>query len=273
MRGQLLNLLGAFLLTFVAAPALAQPAAIGDVAAAAKRLGVDAETVEQLVVANRILAHEGILDAYGHVSMRHPTRADHYLIARSLAPEFVTAADIIEYDADSNPVPATGDRGYIERFIHGEIYRARPDVKAIVHSHSAAVVPFSVSSIPLRPVFHMAAFLAGGVPVWDPATSGDAEASGILVRNNALGASLAAALGKHPVALMRGHGSVVAARGIEGAVRNAIFLEADARMQLDAVQLGGSIKYISPDEARGIGQAAADPGRAWDYWKRRALGK
>jgi HCOMODA/2-hydroxy-3-carboxy-muconic semialdehyde decarboxylase len=238
---------------------------------AAARLGVDAQTVEDLVVANRILAHEGILDAYGHVSVRDPRNPNRYLIARSLAPEFVTADDIVEYDLDSNSVGGDVRAGLIERFIHGEIYKVRPDVKAIVHSHSQAVIPFSVSNIPLRPVFHMAGFLALGAPVWDSETVADPAASQILVRNNALGASLAATLGSGYVALLRGHGSVVVAPDVRVAVKNAIYLEADARIQLAAIGLGGSVTYISREEAYGISSAKGDLGRAWDYWKRRAL--
>lgn len=255
-----------------AAPTSAQATPVGDVAAAAARLGVDPQTIDDLVTANRILAHEGILDAYGHVSMRHPTRPDHYLIARSVAPEFVTAADIVDYDLGSNPATPTPERGYIERFIHGEIYKARPDVRAIVHSHSAALIPFSVSTVPLRPVFHMAAFIADGVPVWDSAASNAPDSTGILVRNPALGASLARALGNRSAVLMRGHGAVVATPTIESAVRNSIFLDANARMQVAAIKLGGPIHYVSWPEALALAKGNGDPRRAWDYWKRRALG-
>lgn len=243
------------------------------VAAAASRLGVDAQVIDDLVTANRILAHENIVDGYGHVSIRHPTRPNHFLIARSVAPEFVTADDIIEYDLDSNAVAPGEAREFIERFIHGEIYKARPDVGSIVHSHSPAVIPFSVSTVALRPVFHMAPFLAAGVPVWDAALVNDPEAKGILVRNRALGASLAATLGKKPVALMRGHGSVVVSRELKNTVKNAIFLETNARMQSAAIALGGPIKYLSMEEAMATLSGRGDPDRAWDYWKRRALAK
>jgi len=271
MRNVLLTVIAAIALSLAPSPASAQTYVPG-AAAAATRLGVDPQLIDDLVVANRILAHEGILDAYGHVSVRHPTRPNHYLIARSVAPEFVAADDILEYDQDSNLVGPAEPRQFIERYIHGEIYKARSDVQAVIHSHSPALVPFSVSSIPLRPVFHMAAFIAGGVPVWDSASANDPEGQGILVRNSALGASLAATLGNHPVALMRGHGDVVAARDLKAAVRNAIFLDANARMQATAIQLGGSIKYITPDEARAMLSGRGDPDRAWDYWRRRALG-
>lgn len=268
-----LKLLAILLLCAAAALPTARPASVGDVAAAAARLGVDPQTIDDLVTANRILAHEGILDAYGHVSMRNPVRPDHYLIARSIAPEFVTAADIVDYDLDSVPTAQNPAEGYIERFIHGAIYQARPDVRAIVHTHSAALIPFSVSTIPLRPVFHMAAFIADGVPVWDSATSGAPGSTGILVRNPAMGASLARALGNRPAVLMRGHGAVVATQTIESAIRNSIFLDADARMQIAAIKLGGQINYVSVPEAHAMATYHGDPRRAWDYWKRRALGR
>ncbi|MCL6683181.1 class II aldolase/adducin family protein [Sphingomonas alba] len=269
LPSRLMMVLGALLL-LAAAPAPAQ--SLPGVAAAATRLGVDPRVIEDLVVANRILAHEGVLDAYGHVSIRHPTRPNHYLIARSVAAEFVTPDDIVEFDLDSNLVTPGESKEFIERFIHGEIYKARPDLDAVIHSHSASVIPFSVSTVPLRPVFHMAAFLASGVPVWDSGSAGDPDAQGILVRNPALGASLATTLGKGVAVLLRGHGAVVVSRELRVAVRNAIWLEANARAQLAAIQLGGQIKYISADEARAMLALRGDPERAWDYWKRRALG-
>jgi ribulose-5-phosphate 4-epimerase/fuculose-1-phosphate aldolase len=268
----LLKWLGAAALVCAAAvPASAQSDAANRVVAAAARLGVAPTVVENLVVANRILANEGILDAYGHVSVRDPRNPNRYLIARSVAPEFVTAADILRYDLDSNPIDANAPAGFIERYIHGEIYKARPDVMAIIHTHSAPVIPFSVSTVPLRPVFHMASFLADGVPVWDPESSGDPAAAQILVRNPALGASLAATLGKRTVALMRGHGAVIATVDVIVAVKDAIYLDANARMQSAAIALGGPIKYISPQEAHAMEAAVGDINRAWDYWRRRAF--
>jgi HCOMODA/2-hydroxy-3-carboxy-muconic semialdehyde decarboxylase len=260
-------------LLFVATPpASAQSDTTSGVAAAAARLGVAPKVVEDLVVANRILAHEGILDAYGHVSVRDPRNPNRYLVARSVAAEFVTAADIVAYDLDSNPVQANAPVGFIERYIHGQIYKARPDVMAIVHTHSPAVIPFSVSTVPLRPVFHMAAFLAQGAPVWDPEATTDPAANQVLVRTNALGASLAATLGNRTVVLLRGHGAVVAARDVTVAVKDAIYLDANARIQSAAIALGGPITYISPKEMEGMSQAPGDLDRAWDYWRRRALG-
>ena len=267
-----LALFGAVSLPLAAAPASGQSIRQPDIEAAATRLGVDPQVIDDLVTANRILAHEGVLDAYGHVSIRHPARPDHFLLARSLASEFVTAADIIEYDLDSNPVAPTASPQFIERFIHGEIYKARPDVKAVIHSHSSALIPFSVSNIPLRAVFHMAAVIAEGVPVWDPATSDGPDAEGLLVRNRALGASLAATLGRRHVALLRGHGVVGVSSDLKSAVRNAIFLDSNARIQSAAIALGGSVKYVTSAEANAMSRGQGDSDRAWDYWKRRALG-
>jgi ribulose-5-phosphate 4-epimerase/fuculose-1-phosphate aldolase len=269
---RLLPALAALASLFVAAaPAHAQANRLPGVAAAAVRLGVDPQVIEDLVTANRILAHEGVLDAYGHVSMRDPTRPDRFLIARPVAADLVTANDIIEYDLDSNPISPTAAQ-FIEIFIHGEIYKARPDVQAVVHTHSAALIPFSVSTVPLRPVFHMAAFIAFGVPVWDPAETTDPDAAGMLVRNRALGASLAATLGEKPVVLLRGHGAVIVSRDLRSAVRNSIFLVLNARMQEEAIALGGPVKYITVEEAKTMFGSRGDTDRAWDYWKRRAFG-
>ena len=233
----------------------------------------DPAAIEDLVAANRILASEGILDAYGHVSIRHPGNPDHYLLSRSRAPILVTAPDIMEYDLDSNPIDPRGRTSVLERFIHGEVYKARPDVNAVIHSHSPTVVPFSVTQVPLRPVLHAASFLWVGVPVWEIRDAGDPAGATMLVRNGALGKSLAATLGGKPVALMRGHGNVVAAPSVQTAVRYAIYTEVNARMQAIAISLGGPITYISPEEGAAMGRAPADAARAWELWKRKALGK
>jgi ribulose-5-phosphate 4-epimerase/fuculose-1-phosphate aldolase len=233
---------------------------------------VDPATIEDLVAANRILAQEGILDAYGHVSIRHPSNPGRYLLSRSLAPILVTAQDILEYDLDSNPVDPNGRTSVLERFIHGEIYKARPDVKAVIHSHSPTVVPFSVTQVPLRPVLHAASFLWVGVPVWESRDAGDPAGAGMLVRNAALGKSLAAKLDDKPVALMRGHGNVVVGRDVQTAVRYAIYTEVNARMQAIAIGLGGPINYISAEEGAARDRESAEPGRAWELWKKKALG-
>src|SRR5439155_1509185 len=160
--------------------------------------------IEDLVAANRILADQGVLDGYGHVSVRHDRDPNRYLRSRSLGPALVTAADIMEWDLDSVPVDPRGRTGFIERFIHGEIYKARPDVLAVVHNHSPSVVPFGVTTAPLLPLYHMSAFLGGGVPVFDIKKAAG-ESTDMLVKSPALGRALAQTLGARPVALMRGH--------------------------------------------------------------------
>lgn len=234
---------------------------------------VEAALLEDLVAANRILANEGVLDAYGHVSMRHPRNPNRYLLSRSLAPILVTAGDILEYDLDSTPVDPKGRLSVQERFIHGEIFKARPDVHAVIHSHSPAVVPFSIVQVPLRPVFHLASFLHVGVPVWDVRSVNDPEAAQLLVRNGALGKSLALTLGTKPVALLRGHGNVVVATTVRVAVSNAIYTEMNARLQTSALALGGPVNYISTEEGAARDKSPGDPGRGWDLWKKQAFEK
>jgi HCOMODA/2-hydroxy-3-carboxy-muconic semialdehyde decarboxylase len=232
---------------------------------------VSAAVVEDLVAANRILVAEGVLDTYGHVSIRHPSNPTRYLLSRSLAPILVTADDIIEYDLDSVPVDAKGRTSVLERFIHGEIYKARAEVAAVIHSHSPAVIPFSVTQVPMRPVYHQSTFLYGGVPVWDIRDVDSPDAAALLVRNGPLGKSLAAALGDRPVALMRGHGNVVVGPDVQTAVKYAVFTETNARLQTIAIGLGGPIKYISAEEAAARAKAPSDFARAWSIWKKRAL--
>jgi ribulose-5-phosphate 4-epimerase/fuculose-1-phosphate aldolase len=221
---------------------------------------------EDLVLASRILANEGVLDAYGHVSVRHPSDPNRYLMARSLAPALITAADIL--DLDSKPVKPTDRRLFTERFIHGAIYQARPDVKAIVHSHSPTVIPFGISDVPLRPVFHLGAFLYGGVPVFEISEhTSDGE---MLVRDAKLGDALAKTLGDKRVALMRGHGNVVVGPSIQHAVFRAIYTEVNARLQTVAISLGGKVRYLS--DAEGDNVTNRQPGniaRAWELWKER----
>ena len=168
--------------------------------------GVPPELLDDLSLGSRILAEFGVVDAFGHVSARSPANPQHFLMSRSLAPALVTADDIMEFDQDGNAVDARGRQVFLERFIHAEIYKARPDVMAVVHAHSPGVVPFGVSKTPLRPLFHNTAFLAAGVPVWDIAK--DFGVTNMLVADNARGKSLAAALGDKSVVLMRGHGDV-----------------------------------------------------------------
>lgn len=233
----------------------------------------DPALVEDLVAANRILADQGVVDGYGHVSVRHNGSPDRYLMSRSIAPELVTAADIIEYDLDSRPIDPRGRPSYLERFIHGEIYRARPDVRAIVHDHSPSVIPFGVTGAPLRPLYHMSAFLGGGVPVFDIRQAGGGMTD-MLVRDAALGQALARALGGAPVALMRGHGAVVVGPTLPVTVFRSVYTEVNARLQAQAMALGGPVTYLDPEEARRAeASVAGTVGRPWELWKRKAQGK
>ncbi len=229
--------------------------------------------IEDLVAANRILASQGVLDGYGHVSVRHDHAPDRYLLSRSRAPELVTADDIMEYDLESNPVDPRGRSMYLERFIHGTIYQARPDVGAVVHHHSPSVIPFGASTVPLRALYHMAAFLGDGVPVFDirDAARGMTD---MLVRTPALGRALAHALGDRAAALMRGHGAVVVGASLREAVARSVYMETNARLQMEAIALGGRVTYLDPEEARQA-EAAIRPtlDRPWELWRRKALGK
>jgi HCOMODA/2-hydroxy-3-carboxy-muconic semialdehyde decarboxylase len=229
--------------------------------------------LEDLAAAYRILAMEGIIDAYGHVSVRHPGNPNRFLMSRSLGPALVTPADILEYDLDSTPVDPQGRASVLERFIHGEIYRARPDVMVVVHSHAPSVIPFSITQVPLRPVFHMATFLYTGVPVWDSRSVKDPAAATLLVRNAVIGKSLAAALGNKPVALLRGHGNVVVGPNLMVTVRQAIYTEVNAKMLLAALSLGGPVNYISDEEGAAVEKTPGDVARGWELWKRKALGQ
>ena len=233
---------------------------------------VDRALMEDLVAANRILVAEGVLDAYGHVSIRHPSNPNRYLLSRSLAPILVTVDDIIEYDLDSVAVDAKGRTSVLERFIHGEIYKVRPDVRAVIHSHSPAVIPFGITQVPMRPVYHQSTFLHGGVPVWEIRDVNSPDAAALLVRSAVLGKSLAATLGDRPVALMRGHGNVVVGPDVQTAVRYAIYTEVNARLQAIALSLGGPINYISAEEAAARAKGPNDFARAWALWKKQALG-
>ncbi len=250
---------------------LAAPRAAGAQAAPASAGPADPTLVEDVVAANRILVDQGVLDGYGHVSARHARDPRRYLMARSVAPELVTAADIMEYDLDSVPVDPRGRSLYLERFIHGEIYKVRPDVKAVVHSHSPSVIPFGVSAAPLRPLYHMSAFLWEGVPVFDirQAAGGMTD---MLVRNGTLGAALAGTLGSRAAVLMRGHGAVVVGASLPQAVFRSVYTEVNARLQSQAMALGGPVTYLDPEEARraetSLGGTLARP---WELWKRKAL--
>jgi ribulose-5-phosphate 4-epimerase/fuculose-1-phosphate aldolase len=232
---------------------------------------VDPALIDDLVTANHILADRGVLDAYGHVSIRHPANPNRYLVSRAMSPADVTAADIMEFDLDSNPVDRRSRSMFLERFIHGEIYKARPDVMAVIHSHSPGVIPFGISNVPIRPVFHSAAFLWVGVPVFEIRDVGGM--TDMLVGNGELAKALAAKLADKPVALIRGHGNVVVGPTVKRATIRAVYTEVNARLQTIALGLGGPINYISPEEGALRDKNLGEEGRAWDGWKAKALRK
>jgi HCOMODA/2-hydroxy-3-carboxy-muconic semialdehyde decarboxylase len=224
------------------------------------------ELIQDLVLANHILASEGVVDGYGHVSVRDDKNPKHYLLARSMAPELVTADDILELDLDSNVLDARKRTSYQERFVHGEIYKTRPDVMAIVHMHAPSVIPFGVTGVPLRPIFHMSAFIGEGVPLFEIR---DAEGTtDMLISSNMRGHALAVTLADKPAALMRGHGAVVVATTLPVAVARAYYLKVNAELQLQATILGGKINFLTPEEARKT--VLDNYVRAWDLWKKKA---
>ena len=234
---------------------------------AARAADAPAATVDDVVAANRILAHEGVVDGFGHVSARDPGNPAHYWLARSMAPALVAPDDILTYSLASVPLDARGRTGYAERFIHGAIYKARPDVKAIVHAHTPSVIPFGVAGVKLRPVYHMGAFLGGGVPVFEIRDSGD-SATDLLVKTQPLGDALARTLGASNVVLMRGHGMVTVAGSVPEAVFRAYYTAQDAQLQADAIHLGTPV-YLSEGEARSATQTQAGlVSRSWELWKR-----
>jgi ribulose-5-phosphate 4-epimerase/fuculose-1-phosphate aldolase len=204
--------------------------------------------------------------------VRHPGNPSHYLLSRSRSPELVEPADILEFTLDSEKVTPGDVLPYGECVIHGEIYKARPDVNAVVHNHSPSVIPFGVTATPLQPLYHMSAFLGGGVPVFDikQAAGGSTD---MLVRNPGLGRALAQTLGRRPVALMRGHGAVVVGTSVRSAVFRSVYTEMNARLQAQAMALGGPVTYLDPEEAR---KAETNVGgtidRPWELWKQKALG-
>jgi ribulose-5-phosphate 4-epimerase/fuculose-1-phosphate aldolase len=229
--------------------------------------------INDLVIANRILAHENVVDAYGHISIRHPDKPQHFFISRSLAPDLVDREDIVELGLDGQPVREEKRALYLERFIHAAIFEARPEVQSVVHAHAEDILPFGIAAAtPLRPVVHSGSFIGAKVPVWDIADRfGDTN---LLVTNIEQGRDLAKCLAGNNVALMRGHGFASAARSLIEAVRMAVYLPRNARAQLAAVQLGGTIKYLSPGEIdarnRGYSPYSTETWRAWEYWATKA---
>lgn len=227
-----------------------------------------AQLLDDLVVANRILFHHGIVDGFGHVSARHDADPTKYVMARYVAPGLVTAEDLRVFDLDSVPLE-DGERHYSERFIHGEVYKANPDVQAVVHCHAAPLIPFGVTKTPLRPVYHMSAFLAGGVPVFEIRDA--VGMSDMLIRTPELGAALARTLGDRPIALMRGHGATLVGDSIKQVVYRAVYATQNALSQLDAMRLG-DVNYITDEEAAKYEAHARNIlNRPWEIWKREAV--
>jgi ribulose-5-phosphate 4-epimerase/fuculose-1-phosphate aldolase len=225
-----------------------------------------AAIVDDLVAANRILAGRGVLDGFGHVSARDPRRRDRFLLSRSIAPGLVTQGDVMTFDLDGAPADGDARRPYLERYLHGAIYRRRADVHAIVHSHSPAVIPFTASSVPLRAVHHVSGFLGAATPVFDIRER--FGATDMLVRSVAHGEALAEALGPHAVVLMRGHGYCTVGGSVPVATYRAIYTESNAAVQRNAIALGGTVTYLDPDEAALADAVHVDVVmRPWSLWK------
>jgi HCOMODA/2-hydroxy-3-carboxy-muconic semialdehyde decarboxylase len=223
---------------------------------------------EELATASRILADQGVFDAAGHVSMRHPGHPERFLMSRSLAPQMITADDIMEFDIDSNAIDARGRNGFIERYLHGEIFRVRPDVMAIAHSHSPSTIAFGLSNVPMRAMYHNAAFLAAGVPVFDIREK--FGATDIVISTAEKGAALAKVLADKPVALLRAHGMVATGPSLPVAVFRAIFTVTSAAIQHQALALGGPVAALDAEEGRLADVVNVQTvGRAWDLWKKR----
>ena len=225
------------------------------------------ELIERVAIANRILYDQGVLDGFGHVSARHDASADHFLLARNMAPALVTPADILTFDLDGNAIDGEGRRVYLERFIHGEIYRTRHDVNAVVHSHSPSVIPFAATRTPLRPVYHMSGFLGSGSPIFE--IRDIADDTDLLIRDPSLGRALASSLGDATTVLMRGHGSTVVGATVEQAVFRAIYAEMNARLQLQATMLGDVTYLNSREAANAAASNDTQLARVWELWVRR----
>lgn len=227
--------------------------------------------LRDLALANRILAREGVVDAFGHVSIRHPQRPDRYFMARSRSPELVTVDDLMEFELDGTPLDAKGRTPYSERFIHGAIYEMRQDVHSVIHNHSHEIIPYGVTPVKLRPVAHVGAAIGEDVPVWDIRKKfGDTN---MLVVNMEQGRDLAATLGPNKVVLMRGHGCAVAGRDVRQAVFTAIYTQVNASLQTEAMKMSGEVQYLSPGEHRLLIDLFAQQvglERAWEYWSMRA---
>lgn len=252
---------------FAAPPAFSQGVVAPDAGGAPTK--VDAEVVADLVAANQILTQQGILDGFGHVSARDPANPGRYMMARSGAPGLVKAEDIVSFDLESRPVDARGRSSALERFIHGEIYKSRPDVKAIVHTHAPALIPFGVTKQPMRPIYHMSSFLSEGAPVFEiRAASG--EETDLLITDAKRGEALAKSLGKASIVLMRGHGATVAGVSLPQAVFRAVYAAQSADLQMKA-QAMGPVTFLTDAEAAAVTKVNdVALMKAWLLWKQQA---
>ena len=226
--------------------------------------------LHDLVTANRILAREEVVDAFGHVSIRHPEYPDRYILSQSRAPELVDLPDLMEYTLEGEPLDQQDRPMYSERPIHGGAYEARPDVMAVVHNHSPAVLPFGVTGVPLRPMIHMAAVVGEPVPVWD--IRDNFTNTSLLVTTMEQGRDLAATLGQNRAALMRGHGCVVVGASLKQAIMRSVYLQANARLLLQSLPLG-EVNYLTTSEIELMAESLSRPSsiaRAWEYWAARA---
>jgi len=255
----------------VTAPASTGTSAVAPQSGSLPSADSDEKRIQELVAGNHIIADQGVVDGFGHMSVRSLKNPAHFFLSQSKAPALVTKDDIMEFDENSEPVDARGRTPYVERYIHGEIYRARPDVQAIVHSHSPAVIPFGATNVPLRPIMHMAGFLPQTTPIFEiRSVAGDDN--GILVENRRLGAALAQALGKSPVVLMRGHGAAVVGPTIRIAVFRAFYTQSNAQIESEALKLGQPV-FLNPMEAANVEKTLRGlVNRAWEIWAEHANG-
>jgi len=228
------------------------------------------DLIEDLVTANRILADQGIVDSFGHVSIRHPDKPDRYFLSRARAPERVEVKDIMEFTLEGDPVDAKGRKPYLERFIHGAAYEARPDVMSVIHNHSPSTIPFGITGRKMRPVMHMCATIGFEVPIWDQHDKfGD---SNLLVESMAMGRDLAKRLGKGRTALMRGHGAVVVGHELRANVYTAVYLELNAKLQMQAESMAKRVRFLTKGEQKKVAETTspANVNRAWENWCRKA---
>ena len=231
----------------------------------------DPALIDELVLANRILHRHKIVDAFGHISVRHDKDLGKYLMSRHLAPALVTTQDIVTFDLNSVPLDKTGIRYYSERYIHGEIYKLRPEIRSVVHCHTPQLLPFAATKVELKPLYHISSFLGDGVAMFEIRDAGGM--TDMLVRTAELGRALATSLDPKPIVLMRGHGATIVGISIKQAVHRSIYAAENAGLQMQALHLGEPT-YLSPEEAA-LASAAVNETlfRPWALWEREILGK